>query len=39
VDPNTYETGLKISKEEKEKINITFVGPNEKWNYIIRPNE
>lgn len=39
VDPNTYETGLKISKEEKENLNITFVGPNEKWNYIIRPNE
>ena len=39
VDPNTYETGLKISKEQKENINIIFVGPNEKWNYIIRPNE
>ena len=39
VDPNTYETGLKITEDQKEIINITFVGPNEKWNYIIRPNE
>ena len=39
VDPNTYETGLKITEEQKENINIIFVGPNEKWNYIIRPNE
>lgn len=39
VDQNTYETGLKITKEQKETINIIFVGPNEKWNYIIRPDE
>lgn len=39
VDANTYETGLKITEEQKKIINITFVGPNEKWNYIIRPNE
>ena len=38
VDTNTYETGLKITEEQKENLNITFVGPNEKWNYIIRPN-
>ena len=39
VDANTYVTGLKITEEQKKIINITFVGPNEKWNYIIRPNE
>ena len=39
VDANTYETGLKITEEQKKIINITFVGPNEKWNYIIRTNE
>ena len=39
VDANTYETGLKITEEQKKTINITFVGPNEKWNYIIKPNE
>ena len=38
VDTNTYETGLKITEEQKEKLNISYVGPNEKWNYIIRPN-
>lgn len=39
VDTNVYETGIKITQEQKENINITFVGPNEKWNYIIAPNE
>ena len=39
VDQNTCETGLRITKEQKETINIIFVGPNEKWNYIIRPDE
>ena len=39
VDANTYETGLKITEEQKKTLNITFVGPNEKWNYIIKPNE
>lgn len=38
VDENHYATGKKITKEEKEALNIEFVGPNEKWNYIIRPN-
>ena len=38
VDENHYETGIKITKEQKENLNIEFVGPNEKWNYIIRPN-
>lgn len=38
VDTTFYETGIKITEEQKENINITFVGPNEKWNYIIKPN-
>ena len=39
VDENHYEPGKKITEEQKENLNIEFVGPNEKWNYIIRPNE
>ena len=38
VDENHYERGKKITEDQKEKLNIEFVGPNEKWNYIIRPN-
>ena len=38
-DENTYLTGIKISEEQKESVNIEFLGPNEKWNYIIRPRE
>lgn len=38
VDDKIYETGKKISKEEKNNLDITYVGPNEKWNYVIRPN-
>ncbi len=38
VDPHTYEKGLTITDEEKEAINIEFCGPNESWNYIIKPS-
>lgn len=38
VDENHYEPGKKITEERKDNLNIKFVGPNEKWNYIIRPN-
>ena len=38
VDNKQYPTGVKITNEQKEEINIEYVGPNEKWNYIIRPN-
>ncbi len=38
VDDRQYETGKKITEEQKADLNIEFVGPNEKWNYIIRPN-
>ena len=37
VDNNTYETGKKITEEEKESINIEFLEPFAQWNYIIRP--
>ena len=39
VDEKTYLTGIKISEEQKENINIEFLGPNEKWNYVIRPKK
>ena len=38
VDKNEYDTGKKITEEEKDSLNIEFCGPNEKWNYIIKPN-
>lgn len=38
VDEKQYETGKKITEEQKSNLNIEFVGPNQKWNYIIRPN-
>ncbi len=38
VDEKHYETGKKITEEQKEELNITFIGPNENWSYIIRPN-
>ena len=38
LDENHYETGKKITDEQRENINIVFNGPNEKWNYIISPN-
>lgn len=37
LDSHTYEKGIKISEDQKEELNIKFVGPNEKWNYIIYP--
>ena len=38
VDDGNYETGKKITEEQKSNLNIEYVGPNDKWNYIIRPN-
>ena len=38
VDENHYEPGKKITEEQKENLNIEFLGPNKKWNYIILPN-
>ena len=37
VDNNIYETGKKISEQEKESINVEFLEPFTQWNYIIRP--
>lgn len=36
VDNNIYETGIKVSKDKFEQIDIERLGPNESWNYIIR---
>lgn len=38
LDGREYETGRRITEEQREALNIEYVGPNEKWNYIIRPN-
>ena len=38
LDENHYETGKKITEEQKGRLKITFNGPNEKWNYIIAPS-
>ncbi len=40
IDPNIYQTGIKISKKEMDNVNIhrhQFHGEN--WNYTIKPNE
>ena len=36
VDEHSYETGIRVTDEEISEINIEYVGPNPKWNYIIR---
>ena len=38
VDENIYETGKKATDKQKELLNIEYLGPNEKWNYIIKPS-
>jgi hypothetical protein len=38
IDENVYETGIKISDEEFEKINLKKYKFHGEWNYIIRPN-
>lgn len=38
VDKRHYDLGEKVSDEDFGKINIEHCGPNESWNYIIRPN-
>ena len=40
IDPNIYQTGIKVSKQEMENINLhrhEFHGEN--WNYTIKSNE
>lgn len=39
IDKNIYQTGLKISDEEFEKINIIRNEFRGDWNYTIRPNK
>jgi transposase len=38
LDDREYETGIKITDEEFEKINLTRYKFHGEWNYIIRPN-
>ena len=38
LDTKEYKTGIKVSDEEFEKINIKRYKFHEEWNYIIRPN-
>lgn len=38
LDEKQYDTGLKISEEEKEKINISRNEFHGEWNYSIEPN-
>ncbi len=38
VDKSEYEIGKKITEDQKNNLNITYEGPNEKWNYVIAPN-
>lgn len=36
VDERSYATGIKVEKEELEKIDIEYLEPNKGWNYIIK---
>ncbi len=36
VDDKPYQTGIKVSDDELNKMDIEFLGPNKGWNYIIR---
>lgn len=38
IDEKTYLTGIKVTEEEKEKMNITRCDFHGEWNYIIAPN-
>ena len=38
LDENNYPTGIKISDEDFEKINIERNSFHSEWNYIIYPN-
>ena len=38
LDEKTYITGLKVTEEEKEKLNIVRNDFHGEWNYIISPN-
>ncbi|MDZ7935142.1 MAG: ISAzo13 family transposase [Emticicia sp.] len=38
IDEKTYLTGIKVSEEEKQKINILRDDFHGEWNYVISPN-
>jgi len=38
LDEKIYTTGIKVTEEEKEKLNITRSDFHGEWNYIISPN-
>ncbi|MHB1838783.1 MAG: ISAzo13-like element transposase-related protein, partial [Acidobacteriaceae bacterium] len=37
LDKSRYETGLKISREQMESLNIQPHGQNPEWNYSLLP--
>ena len=37
LDPRVYESGVKISNEEMERINLRLHRVHPKWNYTISP--
>jgi hypothetical protein len=39
LDETHYETGLKVTDKDFEKINITCANFHGKWNYSISPND
>jgi hypothetical protein len=39
LDGNVYETSVKVSEEELERINITWHDFHGEWNYCISPSE
>jgi hypothetical protein len=38
LDNNVYQTGIKVSEEDKKKLNINRNNFHGEWNYIISPN-
>jgi hypothetical protein len=39
VDQNTYPTGIKVTDEELEKLNIVAEAFHGEWNYTVKPRE
>mgnify|MGYP002702934766 FL=1 len=35
LDRNVYETGIKVSDESMDAIDIEYIGPHHGWSYII----
>jgi|UPI0004BA6049 hypothetical protein len=36
LDKNVYETGIKVSDESMDAIDIEYIGPHHGWSYIIK---